>query len=360
MTTETGKPDPTAMQEKVEVLRSLFTGAYVSGMVALGLELGLFRALKDAGAVTSDELAQRTGLHERWLREWLRGQATARVLEYEGNGRFSLSPEVAILLSDEDSLLYLGSNFTALRHRLETLERLPESFRTGLGYAWDERGPEHAAGTELLFRNWYRLALVPQALPRLDGVLERLRAGAKVADVGCGAGLALIEIAKAFPASEFHGYDISQHALARAGRNAEAAGVANVRWHRANMEPLPTDASFDLIATFDCLHDMTHPERTAAAIRAAIKPDGVWFIADINGAPTFEENLADNRNAPIMFAMSVLSCMASALSEPGGAGLGTLGLPEPAMRDLVTSAGFTRFRRVDLPHPVNAFYEARP
>lgn len=358
MTTEQ-RSGASVMQDKVELLRNMLTGANMAGMIALGVDLGLFQALKDGGAVTSDELAQRTGLHERWLREWLRGQASGHVLEYEGEGRFSLSPEVAALLSDPDSLIYLGAHFTGLRHRLSLLDRLPESFRTGLGYAWDDRGPEHAAGTEQLFRNWYRLALVPQALPALDGVIERLREGTKVADVGCGSGIALVEMARAFPASEFHGYEISRHALERARNNASAAGVDNVRWHDASAEPLPGEPAFDLITTFDCLHDMTRPHEAARAIRAALKPGGVWFIADINGGTTFEENLANNRNAPTLYAMSVLSCMSSALSEPGGAGLGTLGLPEPAMRELVTSAGFTLFRRVELPHPINAFYEAR-
>ncbi|HYM28560.1 MAG TPA: class I SAM-dependent methyltransferase, partial [Steroidobacteraceae bacterium] len=352
MTTETKQPDRQKMQETAELLRGMFTGAYVSGMIALGLELGLYRALAGAGAVTSEELAERTGLRERWLREWLRGQAAAHVLEYDGHGRFELTPEGAAFLADEDSLLYLGSNFSGLRQRLAALERLPESFRSGLGHTWDDRGPEHAAGTELLFRNWYRLVLVEQALPALAGVVEKLQAGGAVADVGCGSGIALVEMARAFPRSRFHGYDISRHALERAARNAAEHGVMNVAWHRADVDPLPGDASFDLITTFDCLHDMTHPEVAAAAIRAAIAPDGAWFIADINGAATFEENLAENRNAPMMYAMSVLSCMSSALSEADGAGLGTLGLPEPAMRELVLAAGFTTFRRVDLPHPV--------
>jgi 2-polyprenyl-3-methyl-5-hydroxy-6-metoxy-1,4-benzoquinol methylase len=359
MTTEIKQPDQEKMREKVEMLRGMFTGAYVSGMIALGLELGLYRTLSGIGPVTSEELAQRTGLRERWLREWLRGQAAAQVLDYEGDGRFSLSPEVATFLADEDSMVYLGSNFSGLRHRLSILEHLPQSFRTGLGYTWDDRGPEHAASTELLFRNWYRLALIKQALPALPGVVERLQAGGEAADIGCGSGIALVQMGMAFPKAQLHGYDISQHALERAERNAAEHGVTNVTWHRADVDPLPADASFDLVTTFDCLHDMTHPERAAAAIRAAIAPDGVWFIADVDGQPTYEENLAKNRNAPMMYAMSVLSCMSSALSEPDGAGYGTLGLPEPAMRELVLGAGFSKFRRVDLPHPVNAFYEAR-
>ena len=196
------------------------------------------------------------------------------------------------------------------------------------------------------------------ALPAIDGVIAVLDSGAKVADVGCGTGIALIEMAKAFPDSQFYGYDISTNALMRAEENKSEAGVENLTFHNIDGDPLPGDASFDFITTFDCLHDMTRPAEAVAAIRAAIKPDGVWLIADINGAPTFEENLP-NPLAPMFYALSVLSCMSSGLSEPGGAGLGTVGLPEPKMRELVQAGGFTRFRRLEIPHPVNAFYEAR-
>jgi len=336
----------------------MMSGAHVSAMIVLGLRLGLFTALAGRGPLTSDEVAGLTGLHERWLREWLRGQAAAGVLEY-GAGRFELAPETATLLADEDLMSYLGGNFLPLPQRFAFLRNLEESFRTGVGYTFDDRGSEAAASTESLFRNWYRLALVPQALPLLDGVVAKLEAGARVADVGCGSGLALLEIAKAFPRAECHGYDTSSLALGRAAANLEAAGVTNASFHDPSVEPLPPDGSFALISTFDCLHDMTHPEAAAAAIRAAIRDDGTWLIADINGAATFEEQIG-SAQTPMLYAMSVLSCMSSALSEPGGAGLGTLGLPEPAMRALVAAAGFTRFRRLDLPHPVNAFYEARP
>ena len=255
-------------------------------------------------------------------------------------------------------MVYLGGHFESLPHQMAIAEGLPESFRTGLGLAWDERGQGAAEITERLFGNWYRQVLVPTALPLLDGAVESLASGAKVADVGCGAGVALLEMAKAFQGSQFHGYEISEHALARAEKNKTKAGLENLAFHNVANDPLPADESFHLITTLDCLHDMTQPKQTAAAVRAALRPDGVWFIADINSAPTFEENLS-NPMAARAYAMSVLSCMSSALSEPGGAGLGTLGLPEPAMRELVQEAGFTQFRRLDLPHPVNAFYEVK-
>ncbi len=352
-------PDPERLRQKVGLIAGLMTGAHVAAMIALGLRLGLYQRLAGVGAITSIDLAQLSGLHERWLREWLRGQASAGILEYRGDEHFELSPEVAALLADADNMRYLGGAFAALPHRMRTVEELPEAFRTGIGFTWDDRGAEGASFSEHQLRNWFREILVPVALPQLGGLVQRLTEGAKVADIGCGAGLAILQMARAFPRSDFHGYEISAHALARAAEHLSAAGLTNAAFHNAATDPLPADASFDLITTFDCLHDMTHPEDVARAIRAAIKPDGVWFIADIAVAPTFEEQLKSPQT-PMLYAMSVLGCMSSSLSEPGGAGLGTLGLPEPAMRKLVESAGFTRFRRVDLPHPINAFYEARP
>jgi len=256
--------------------------------------------------------------------------------------------------------MFLGRIFDSIPHRADIIQRLPEAFRTGLGLSWDDRGEGSIQSTESTFGNWYRQVLVPGALPLLDGMVARLEAGCRVADLGCGTGIALIEMAKAYPKSEFHGYEVSALSLARAEENRAAAGTANVFLYDLKEAPLPADAGFDFITTFDCLHDMTDPEKQAAApIRAALKPDGVWFIVDIDGGATFEENL-QKPAAPMLYAMSVLSCMSSALSEPGGAGLGTLGLPEPALRAFVLAAGFTRFRRLDLSHPINAYYEVRP
>jgi SAM-dependent methyltransferase len=351
--------DRAKLLERLNQVRGIASDLYVSLMIYVGRRLGLYDALRGAGPLTSEDLAQRTGLHERWLREWLRGQAAAGLLDYQ-DGRFDLSPEAAAVLADEDHLMFLGYVFDSIPHRAAIIERLPEAFRTGLGLSWDDRGKGSIQSTESTFRNWYRHVLVPAALPLLDGVVPRLQAGARVADFGCGTGIALIEMAKAFPQSEFHGYEISDQSLARAEENRAAVGTANIVLHNARDEPLPGDAGFDLITTLDCLHDMTDPEKQAAApIRAALKPGGVWFIVDIDGGATFEENLA-NPAAPMLYAMSVLSCMSSSLSEPGGAGLGTLGLPEPALRELVQAAGFTRFRRLVLPHPINAYYEVRP
>jgi len=180
------------------------------------------------------------------------------------------------------------------------------------------------------------------------------------ADVGCGAGVALVEMAKAFPRSEFHGWDISTHALARAEENRAAAGVTNVAFHDVRSEPLPQDGRFGFVTTFDCLHDMTNPAAVMRQIRAAIRPDGLWLIADIKAQGSYEAEVAKNPMTPMMYGISVLACMSSALSEPGGAGLGTLGLSEDLARQMTREAGFTSFEALDLDNPINAFYVVRP
>src|SRR5215469_8676790 len=352
--------DMAKAQKTAEHVFGLLGGAVVSAMIYLGDRLGFYREMQSEEPITSDELAKKMGLHERWVREWLQGQASAGLIDYKGDGRFALSAETALVLADENSPLFLAGGFCALPAQMAILEKLPESFRTGLGLPYDALGPDGARGVERLLAPWYRTQLVPVALPKLDGVVAKLNAGARVADVGCGGGIAAIEMAKAFPQSAFHGYDISKYALERAEANKAQARVTNVTFHNAGQEPIPPDAGFDFISTFDCLHDMAHPEIVIAAIRKALKPDGTWIIADIHGQPTFEQNLADNPLAPLMYGFSVLCCMSSAMSEPDGLGLGTLGFPEPVARRMVAEAGFTRFTTRDFENPINAYYEVRP
>ena len=175
-------------------------------------------------------------------------------------------------------------------------------------------------------------------------MIEKLEAGALVADVGCGAGSAVLLMAQTFPRSTFTGYDISQYALERARTKLDASGLPNAVFHDPRYQALPEDGSLDLVCTFDCIHDMAHPQPVIDAIRASLKPDGTWLLVDIKALDTFEENARKNPMASLMYGISVLSCMSSALSEPDGLGLGTLGLPENRARAMAEAAGFTRFR----------------
>jgi 2-polyprenyl-3-methyl-5-hydroxy-6-metoxy-1,4-benzoquinol methylase len=336
------------------------SGFTVSGMIYLGHHLGLYRALQDGEAVTSGELATRAGLHERWVREWLQGQAAAGLLEYRGDGRFAMSPIAALALANEQSPAFVAGSFVSVPQMAAVLEPLRESFVTGVGLPYDAFGPEGAKGVEGMLAPWFRTMLVPIVLPQLDGVCAKLEAGAQAADVGCGTGVALVEMAKAFPRSQFHGYDISRHALDAAEQHKRAAGVSNATFHDARTAALPHDGSLALVTAFDCLHDMTHPAEVMRAVRHALQPDGTWLIVDINAKPTFEENLARNPMAAMMYGFSVMSCMSSSLSQPDGAGLGTLGFSEPLAREMTRAAGFSRFRRLEFDNPINAYYEVRP
>ena len=352
---------PSKVGELAEKVFADLGGTMNTAMIWLGDEMGLYRAMQGSGPVTSEILADKLGLSERWVREWLHGQAAAGYVEYQGNEKFLLSDEAAMVLADESSPAFCAGGVSHIPQLLgDVLLRIPTAFKTGRGLTYDELGPEAARGVERLLAPWFRHKLVPVALPALDGVVAKLEQGAMVADLGCGAGVALLEIAKAYPQSELHGYDISQHALERAAANKSAAGVSNVTFHDASIEPMPGDASFDLITTLDCIHDMAHPSDAIRAIRKAIKPDGTWFIADIHCGASLEENLeAANPMLPMLYGFSVLCCMSSSLSEPDGEGLGTVGFGGAMAQKMTQEAGFSSFLIHDFDNPLNAYYEVK-
>lgn len=365
MSTPTPAAAPAALDlDKLKVYaKHVFTalsGAMTSAMIYLGDRLGLFRALAEAGPVTSEELARKTSLDERWVREWMHQQGAAGVLEHRGEGRFALSPEGVAVLANELHPAFGGGLFSKLPETMGVLAKLPDAFRTGRGLPYDALGPEGARGVERALGPWFRAFLVPVVLPKLPGVVPALEAGAQVADVGCGAGVALLTMAKAYPRSQFHGYDLSEHALSRAEENRREAGLSNVTFHHVRRDPLPADGRFALVTTIDCLHDMTDPASVMRLIRAAIRPDGTWLIVDIKAQDSYELNVEKNPMAALMYGTSVMSCMSSALSEPGGLGLGTLGLSPKRAQEMTAAAGFTRFEPADFGHPVNAFYLVRP
>ena len=265
------------------------------------------------------------------------------------------------MLANEQSPAFAGGSFVALPTQLNILEPLRESFATGIGLPYDAFGCEGALGIEGMLKPWFRTMLVPialaaarrrrgQARGRRHRRRHRLRYRRRVDRDGQGVpALALPRLRHLAPTRSTH-----------AERYRREAGLTNVDFHDPRDEPLPADASFDFVTAFDCLHDMTHPLETMQAVRQALRPDGTWLIADINAKPSFEENLRDNPMAAMMYGFSILSCLSSSLSVPGGAGLGTLGFPEPVARQMAAAAGFTRFKRHDFGNPVNAYYEVRP
>ena len=334
-------------------------GEMVSLLIQLGDRLGLYKALDGAGPVTAKELADKTQLKERWLFEWLRGQAAARILDYHDDDRFELSPEGAQVLANEESSLSFAAGAFAGGTPPDTVDKLVEAFKTGIGLSYEDLGPNAAHRTERMLGPWTRQEFVPRIIPALDGVQEKLSAGAVAADVGCGGGIALMAMATAFPNSEFHGYDPSSHAIARCRDKVEVARLKNVQLHVAGGESLPDEPTYDFLITFDCIHDMTRPREVIRAIRKSLKPEGTWLIKDIRSHPEFKKNLR-NPFLAMYYGFSVSACMSSALSEPGGAGLGTLGFNPAVARQMVTEAGFSRFIEHDFDDPSNLYYEARP
>jgi 2-polyprenyl-3-methyl-5-hydroxy-6-metoxy-1,4-benzoquinol methylase len=329
-------------------------------MIHLGDRLGLYRAMAGRGPLTAAELAAVTGLQERWLLEWLRGQAAAGLVGTEDGEVFELSTEaVAVLGDDRQSLWFAAGAFAGGAVPPDVVEQLAAAFRSGIGLTYDDHGPAAARAMERMTGPWTRLALVPLILPALDGVINRLNTGAWVADVGCGSGVAVCTMAAAFPGSHFEGLDVSRHAIDRARGKAAENGLENAVFRTAGAEDLPDDNRYDFVLTLDCLHDMPRPAEAVAAIRRAIRPDGTLLIKDIRAGASWQDNLR-NPLLAMMYGLSVTSCMSSGLSEPGGAGLGTLGLhPELAER-MCRDAGFSRFTRHDFDDPVNFYYEVRP
>jgi 2-polyprenyl-3-methyl-5-hydroxy-6-metoxy-1,4-benzoquinol methylase len=357
--------DPERLRAVQFAVFSKLDGAVTAGMIHLGDKLGIYRALAASDTpLTSSELAERSGLAERWVREWAYNQAAAKIVTVDGADvgaeRFSLSPEAAAVLAEPEHEAFGMGWFHDLPQTMAALETLPESFRTGLGRNFDSRGREAAVGMERSFEPWNRTHLLPTVLPALDDVVDKLTSGGRAVAVGCGAGGAVLVLAEAFPASQVAGYDISDQALGRAAERLADSGLANASFHDARVSPLPADHSVDLVTTFDCIHDMTDPQGMMTAIRAALRDDGTWLLVDVKALDTFAANAKRNPMAALMYGISVISCMSSGLSEPGGAGLGTLGLPASRAAEMARAAGFTRFRTLPVEHAVNGFYEIRP
>lgn len=359
-TAQASQLDPARMAEKQGLAIAAGGGFLFVAMGHLGVRLGLYEALAGGGPMTSSAVAQRAGLRERFVREWLYHQAASGVVEFHGGTTFELSPEAAQLFAERESPVSLVARYEGFPVLVDLLVRAESGFRSTLGGSYDDFGPEAARMVEAVFGAWNRNALVPEALPRIPGLIETLTAGARVCDLGCGGGSAPLAIGRAFPASRIDGYDNSLNALALAEESRQAAGLSNVRFLNNDLTPLPAEPTYDVVLTLDCLHDMPRPDLAAEAIRRAIKPDGVWLIADADAADTVEANL-QKPTAALFFANSVAICLQSGASTPDGLALGNTGLPESAMRRLVSAAGFAHFRRIEgVPHPLNAYYEVRP
>jgi SAM-dependent methyltransferase len=328
----------------------------VSTLAAIGDSLGLWRALA-GGPATSHELAARTGTVERYVREWCATMSSAGYIAYDpASERFELPIEHAMVLVDDSTPAYLGGTVQLLRGMSEAADGVEAAFRKGGGVSIDHYSERFWNGLERSTGTSFDHALVQQWVPAVEGLEERLREGALVADVGCGTGRALIRLAEAFPNSRFHGYDVAEGAVERARRAVEAAGVDDRVEIRLldGSEGLPE--RYDVISTFDVIHDSADPLGLLAGVRGAIKEDGIYLCLEIAS----EERLEDNAGpmAALKFGFSVLYCMTTSLAN-GGAGLGTCGVHEGRLRELALEAGFTSVKPI-AEDPFSLVYDVRP
>ena len=356
--------DPDALKMFSFTVFSKLEGAVTAGMIHLGDQLGLYEILAQSEqGFTSTDLAVNSHLHERWVREWLHNQVAARIVQCDDltshDPVFFLSPEAVAVLASPEHPAYGMGMFHRLPQTMGALKEMPTAFRTGIGHDYDSHGPEGAVGIERSFEPWNQAFLVPMVLPALDGVMQKLDDGVLVADIGCGAGGAALLFGRTFPHSTIEGFDISRYALDRAEERRVSEKATNVNFFDPRTHPIATDGRYDLVCTFDCIHDMTHPTEMMKTIRQALKPDGTWLLVDIKAQDSLALNVSKNPMASLLYGISVLSCMSSAMSEPDGEGLGTLGLSASLAEKMAKEAGFSRFRKLDVDHSVNAFYEVR-
>jgi SAM-dependent methyltransferase len=327
-----------------------------TGMVVIGEKLGLYKALAGAPS-TPAQLAAKTKTDERYLREWLASQAAGGYITYdEKTGKFSLSEEQAFTLATEDSPAYLPGAFELALGSLAAVPRIAESFRTGEGMGWHEHADGVFHGCEKFFRPGYAANLVSSWIPALSDVKAKLEAGARVADVGCGKGASSILMAKAFPKSRFFGFDYHDKSIEAARESARRKGVADrVTFEVSRAKDFP-GKDYDFVAVFDCLHDMGDPTGAAAHVRQSLAKDGTWMIVE----PFANDQLKDNLNpvGRVYYSFSTLLCTPCSRSQEVGLCLGAQA-GETRIREVVTSAGFTRFRRA-AETPFNIVYEARP
>jgi SAM-dependent methyltransferase len=328
-----------------------------AALVVMGDKLGLYRALAGAGALTPAELAQRSSVSERYVREWCNAQAAGGYLAYDPrDGAYTLPPEQTVALTDESSPAYLPGFFQIALGTVIDSPRITEAARSGAGVGWHEHNHDVFEGCERFFRPGYNASLVPAWLPALDGVVEKLHAGAKVADIGCGHGSSTILMAQAFPSCTFVGSDYHEGSIETARRRAQDAGVSGRVRFETSAASCDHGSGYDLVTMFDCLHDMGDPVGAARQVHRMLAPDGTWMIVEPMAGDRVEDNL--NPVGRTYYGFSTFLCTPASLSQEVGLALGAQA-GEARIKDVVTGGGFTRFRRA-AETPFNLVFEARP
>ena len=328
-----------------------------AALVLLGDELGLYKAMAGAGPMTAEQLAEKTGTFARYVREWLAAQAASGYVTYDAAmDTFTLPPEQAMALAEEGSPVFIPGAFQVIRSVMLDEPTVRDAFKSGKGVGWHEHSPDLFKGTERFFRPSYAAHLITEWIPALEGVEQKLKRGARVADVGCGHGASTLLMAEAYPNSHFFGFDYHEPSIEIARMSSEMAGVQD----RVTFETAPSKSypgrDYDLIAFFDCLHDMGDPIGAAKHVRQTLADDGTWMIVE----PFAHDRLADNLNpvGRVFYAASTMICTPASRAQEVGLALGAQA-GEARLREVVTRGGFTRFRRAT-ETPFNIVLEARP
>jgi SAM-dependent methyltransferase len=354
-TSEASEINPEKLEAFLGKVVTDFGAALSSQLAFIGQRLGLYKALADGGAATPAELAQRTGTNERYVREWLINQGSGGYVEYDpATGRYHLSPEQAVALTDEDSPFYVGGGFYVVKAMANATPRIADAFTNGGGILWGDHDPDLFVGVERFFRPGYRAHLVNEWIPALTGIEDKLKAGGLVADVGCGHGASTIIMAQAYPNSRFRGFDNHEPSIEAARRRAEEGGVADrVTFDVAPASGIPGEG-YDMVCFFDCLHDMGDPAGAMRRTYEILSDEGSALIVEPMAGDAVEENF--NIIGRTFSAASTLCCTANSLAL-GGPALGAVA-PEEALREIATAAGFREFRRATQT-PFNRVFEAR-
>jgi 2-polyprenyl-3-methyl-5-hydroxy-6-metoxy-1,4-benzoquinol methylase len=349
--------DPEKLNEFLGRALVDFGATFHAALVRIGDKLGLYKALAADGPQTSTELARHTGTTERYIREWLSAQAAGGYVTYDSaTGKFYLTEEQAFAMADETSPAFMPGAFQVALAAARAEEQLAECFKSGGGFGWHEHHHELFVGTERFFRPGYAANLMTAWIPALEGVDEKLKKGARVADVGCGLGASTVLMAKHYPKSEFVGFDYHDKSIESAKLRAKEAGVGDrIRFELAKAKDY-RGKDYDFVTFFDCLHDMGDPAGASAHVRSTLKSDGTWMIVEPFAGDKLEDNL--NPIGRAFYGASTLLCTPASLSQEVGLALGAQA-GEKRLRDVVTSGGFSRFRRAT-ETPFNLIFEARP
>ena len=333
-------------------------GATVNaGLIVVGDRLGLYRGMAGAGPISSAQLAEKTATSERYVREWLNAQAAGGYVTYDASTqKYELPAEHAMALADEDSPAFVGGAFELATATLKSIPQIEQAYKSGAGVGWHEHDHGVFTGCERFFRPGYNANLVSTWIPALDGVEEKLRVGARIADIGCGLGASSRLLAKSYPRSRVAGFDYHRESIELARSKAKEAGLSD----RLTFEVAPAQSfpgtGYDLVAVFDSLHDMGDPVGAAKHVKQALAPDGTWLIVEPIAGDKVEDNL--NPVGRAYYAFSNFLCVPSSLSQNVGLALGAQA-GQKRIHDVVTAAGFTRFRKIG-ETPFNLVYEARP